>query len=166
MMQWWFLMKGGKRNSPTLLLAISFFTRSKNNFKFSLIAMIIGVWGIIVVTSIINGFDSLLIDSITNFYPHLVVKGNYTQNSSEIDKIVNFNITSVALINRSKIAFSQLMELDDLSFYEGFVNEKTSTDGLIMGNKLADNLNVDIGDTIITVRTKGLLPIFQESTIT
>lgn len=165
-MLWWFSMKGGKRNNPVLLLAISFLTRSKKNFKFSLIAMIIGVWGIIVVTSIINGFDSLLIDSITNFYPHLVVRGNYTQNSSEIDKIVNFNISSVAVINQSKIAFSQLMELDDLSIYEGFINEESDTDGLILGNKLANNLNVGIGDTIITIRSKGLLPIFQESTIT
>jgi len=159
-------MKGGKRNSLTLLLAISFFARSKKNFKFSLFAMIIGVWGIIVVTSIINGFDSLLIDSITNFYPHLVVNGNYSQNSPEIDKIINFNITSVMLINGPKIVFSQLMELDDISFYEEFINEKSDTNGLIMGNKLADNLNVDIGDTIITVRAKGLLPIFQESTVT
>ena len=106
MMFWWYLMIDGKKNYNVIfMLAKSFFKRAKSNFKFSLIAMSIGVWGLIVVNSIINGFGSVLVDSITRFYPHIVVSGYYDQDLSEISHLIHFTVNNVAIINKNQLFF-------------------------------------------------------------
>lgn len=158
-------MTDGKRFGPTKLLVISYFKRSSKHFKYPLISMTIGVWGIIVVTSIINGFSSLLIDSITSFYPHIVIRGEYNKDLSEITEIINFNLTSGAIINNNQIFYSQLMEIDDLTFYQPFFEENIESEALILGKKLAEKLRVKKGDSILIVQSKGILPITKEYTV-
>ncbi|HOB15815.1 MAG TPA: FtsX-like permease family protein [Defluviitoga sp.] len=156
-------MTDGKKNlNVVFMLAKSFFKRSKSHFKFSLIAMSIGVWGLIVVSSIINGFSSVLVDSITFFYPHVVVYGYYDQNLPEVSSLIHFKITGTAIFNKNQLFFSQLFETNDISFYKNFLTESSDTSGLIIGKKLSENLEVDIGHKLILITIDKFLPFTQE----
>jgi lipoprotein-releasing system permease protein len=162
MMFWWYLMIDGKKNYNVIfMLAKSFFKRAKSNFKFSLIAMSIGVWGLIVVNSIINGFGSVLVDSITRFYPHIVVSGYYDQDLSEISHLIHFTVNNVA-IKKIKIFFSELIETNDISFYKDFIEINSDTSGLLIGNKLSENIGVNIDDELLLISIDQFLPITKK----
>jgi lipoprotein-releasing system permease protein len=163
MMFWWYLMIDGKKNYNVIfMLAKSFFKRAKSNFKFSLIAMSIGVWGLIVVNSIINGFGSVLVDSITRFYPHIVVSGYYDQDLSEISHLIHFTVNNVAIINKNQLFFSELIETNDISFYKDFIEINSDTSGLLIGNKLSENIGVNIDDELLLISIDQFLPITKK----
>jgi len=162
-MFWWYLMIDGKKNFNVIfVLAKSFLKRSKSNFKFSLIAMSIGVWGLIVVSSIINGFSSVLVDSITLFYPHIVVYGHYDQNLSEISHLIHFTVKNATIINKNQLFFSQLIEINNISFYKEFIDINPDSNGILIGSKLSENIGVDIGDKLILITIDQFLPLTQE----
>jgi len=163
MMFWWYLMIDGKKNYNVIFMfAKSFFKRAKSNFKFSLIAMSIGVWGLIVVNSIINGFGSVLVDSITRFYPHIVVSGYYDQDLSEISHLIHFTVNNVAIINKNQLFFSELIETNDISFYKDFIEINSDTSGLLIGNKLSENIGVNIDDELLLISIDQFLPITKK----
>ena len=154
-------MIDGKNIRISFTLAKMFFRRSKSNFRFSVVAMIIGVWGVIIVASIINGFQNVLIDSITNFYPHIIVYGDYNENNEHIVDKIKFNLKSAAVFFQNQINFVQIMELDDVSFYKDFLVNGKLSEGVIVGKKMAESLNINIDDEILLISSTGFLPITQ-----
>ena len=56
----------------TLFLARRFITRDKRHFIFPFLAIAVGTMGLLVILSVIRGFDESLLKTLTSFYPHVV----------------------------------------------------------------------------------------------
>src|SRR6056297_2273439 len=74
-----------KKILATKKVIFSYFKKSKKDFNFTMISVSIAIWGLIVITSIINGFDNVLINSITEFYPHILINGDHEIDEKEVE---------------------------------------------------------------------------------
>ena len=95
------------KNKAVNTIVKGFLKKSKRNFRFAMISMTIAVWGLIVITSIINGFDRILVESIVNFFPHIIVSGDFNAEHNDIEETFKFNYGGAMLSFRGKVEFIQ-----------------------------------------------------------
>ena len=165
---------------------------------FSFIGISLGVAVLIIVMSVMNGFRNELIDKIVGFNPHATIEFNSEKkdikvlNNSKINEKIKKTITSnhsegIILTksndknynkNKTKgIIFRGYLkdQFKDLSIINNkdFLGSKNLSDKSIsIGNKLSNNLNLDIGDKVAVMSPSGIqtiigsLPKQQTFTIT
>lgn len=109
-----------------------YFNQSKKDFKFTMISVGIAIWGLLVISSIISGFDNVLIDSITDFYPHIIINGNHKiEKNNEIDYVYHLSFEK-ALIMNSDLKLINIIKTDSLKqFSKNFLNETTNKNYII-----------------------------------
>ncbi|MBM7559855.1 ABC transporter permease [Marinitoga litoralis] len=130
-----------------LLLVKGFFKKNKKHFLFPFLSIFIGVWGMIVVISVIKGFDKVLIDSITSFYPHVIVYDNFNENIDG-EKYKIYYSTYQGFFNKDNKRVSvSYWEVNDLDYYKDLII-KGDTKGAIIGSVMAESLNINPGDSI------------------
>jgi lipoprotein-releasing system permease protein len=144
--------------------------------KISIIGLMLGVGILITVLSVMNGFEKELREKILGFTSHVNV---YPHNQHTIEELklildTNKNIASYSVINRNE----ELISSDSVNNYPiimhnvnsknelltsnisemmqaGDFSLKKPTD-IVIGNVLAKNLKVNIGDQIIITNYKGI----------
>ena len=144
--------------------------------KISIIGLMLGVGILITVLSVMNGFEKELREKILGFTSHVNV---YPHNQHTIEELklildTNENIASYSVINRNE----ELISSDSVNNYPiimhnvnsknelltsnisemmqaGDFSLKKPTD-IVIGNVLANNLKVNIGDQIIISNYKGI----------
>ena len=136
--------------------------------SFSFIGIMLGVAILIIVMSVMNGFRSELTNKILGFNPHVVIK-SYTQdltNSESIKEISkdikisqtrkSFSGEAVLMDNNStKGVYVKGLDINDeqnLNFLNNIIikgnTNSFGTGELILGNELALDFNLSVGDTI------------------
>ena len=144
--------------------------------KISIIGLMLGVGILITVLSVMNGFEKELREKILGFTSHVNV---YPHNQHTIEELklildTNKNVASYSVINRNE----ELISSDSVNNYPiimhnvnsqnelltsnisemmqaGDFSLKKPTD-IVIGNVLANNLKVSIGDQIIITNYKGI----------
>ena len=143
-------------------LVRGFIKKSRKSFKFPTIAIVIGVWGLIVITSVVNGFDRLLIDSITRFYPHITVAGKSDLYFSGVKEKMFFNLDNSMVAFNGSFEYVQLMDCDDMSFLGSSIISGQPENGAAIGKELSEYLNVSLGDELTVFKIKGIIPIAKK----
>ena len=136
--------------------------------SFSFIGIMLGVAILIIVMSVMNGFRSELTNKILGFNPHVVIK-SYTQELTnpesikEISKDIKISQTrksfsgeAVLMDNNStKGVYVKGLDINDeknLNFLNNIIikgnTNSFGTGELILGNELALDFNLSVGDTI------------------
>ncbi len=157
-------------------------TRKKDGFLniisiFSFIGISLGVAVLIIVMSVMNGFRSELVNKITGFNPHVVVKP-YEQPlekklfknkelKSIANKIIISNNSEGIIINKdytkgillrgySKKSFKKLEIVNNDNFIG---NKNINIKHISIGKELSLNLDVKIGDKILIMSPSGIRTI-------
>ncbi|XBC44130.1 MAG: FtsX-like permease family protein [Buchnera aphidicola (Schlechtendalia peitan)] len=154
-----------------------FFSRHLTNIL-SIISMSLGIFSIITIISIMNGFEFELRKNILHFIPHIIIKNS----DGSMDKsTVNIkNITSKYVSKISKVVFSDVivqsysglsigsaisMYHENNNLFEPYFSQnnslkllKNNSYNAILGERLASILNIKIGDTF-----KLIVPNFNQS---
>jgi len=136
--------------------------------SFSFIGIMLGVAILIIVMSVMNGFRSELTNKILGFNPHVVIK-SYTQDLTnpesikEISKDIKISQTrksfsgeAVLMDNKStKGVYVKGLDINDdqnINFLNNIIikgnTNSFGTGELILGNELALDFNLSVGDTI------------------
>ena len=157
-------------------------TRKKDGFInvisiFSFIGISLGVAILIIVMSVMNGFRSELIEKITGFNAHAVVKPYQNPIDNKIfknknlkkisSKLIISNSGEAIIVNKdytkgillrgySKTSFSKLDLVKNNSFRG---NKNINTKHISIGTELSFLLNVDIGDKILLMTSTGVKTI-------
>ena len=136
--------------------------------SFSFIGIMLGVAILIIVMSVMNGFRSELTNKILGFNPHVVIK-SYTQEvtNPESIKVISkdikiiqtrksFSGEAVLMDNKStKGVYVKGLDVNDdqnINFLNNIIikgnTNSFGTGELILGNELALDFNLSVGDTI------------------
>lgn len=159
----------------------------------SFIAMALGVMALIVVLSVMNGFDREIKQRILNIVPHITVtKERGIQNWAElgdalksVDGVVDYApfVEGYGLLSSSSLSQGVLVQGIDPAQESGVspINQQMvvgkiddlepSRYGIVLGNLLARSLGVIVGDTVIlslpelNVTPAGIFPRFKRFTV-
>ena len=147
----------------------------------SITGITLGVAALIVVLSVFNGFGSLVTGFLMNFDPHLRVEYKIESSNEDYNKVNSILASTPDLksfapfVSGKVLAFSkgntevitlkgiELKNVDDIYgikksilFGKGDFSENEETPGVIIGLKLADNLQVLIDDTVTIISPAGI----------
>lgn len=144
----------------------------------TILGIAIGVAVVIIAVTILDGFDNAVREKIVNLNSHIIISGFSNRNLPENDNVFN-NISRLTgddfeylspFISKNVIVKHKSVsdginligvdftnEYNEISqyIYEGSIsNTESGENGIIVGTKLADKLNLTIGDriTIIALR--------------
>ncbi|OQY09788.1 MAG: hypothetical protein B6I29_02680 [Marinitoga sp. 4572_148] len=129
------------------LLIKGFLKKNRKHFLFPFLSILIGVWGMIVVISVIKGFDKTLIDSLTSFYPHIIIYDKYEKELEEEIFKIKFSPYTVFFNKNNKRIGATYWEIDDLSYYNNLIIEGNADESII-GDVMAETLALKPGDSI------------------
>jgi len=164
------------------------YTRARRRNQFvslisliSMLGLILGVAVLIVVLSVMNGFDLELRDRVLGVLPHgAVVSRTPIENWQQIRQKLEQHpqvIASAPFINGSALLMSQQMiqgisfsgieseyerkvSIIDEFFIEGSLDQLDKTRfGLVMGQPLADKLDLSVGDQVTMVLPQATLTL-------
>ena len=147
----------------------------------SITGITIGVAALIVVLSVFNGFGSLVTSFLMNFDPHLRVeykidsaKDDYNKVETIIKetpdlksfapfvngKVLAFNSGNTQVISLKGIELKNADMLynikDNILFGSSILSEEDETPGILIGLRLADHLQVLVGDTVTIISPAGI----------
>lgn len=155
----------------------------------SIVGITIGVAALIVVLSVFNGFGSLVTSYLISLDPHLRVVFK-TESNDELhnqiqDELKNISdikayspyvsgkvlalsrgkteIINLRAIELNKI--NQLYDIDKLVYSSKYSKSNQLADGIFLGIKLADKLEVVTGDTITIVSPANIEGVLMQSSI-
>jgi len=148
------------------------------NAILSAVAIAIGVWALIFVMSIMNGYRVNLLDKILGYHGHVLVQGyggqieDYqalTDRLSRVQGVVSalpFTESQVMLTNNGRAWGALVRGLPDEQFnieklninkvISGSVDVTPEMGGVILGVELARNLSVTVGDSITIVSPRAV----------
>ncbi len=148
------------------------------NAILSAIAIAIGVWALIFVMSIMNGYRVNLLDKILGYHGHVLVQGyagqipDYqalTDQLSQVPGVISalpFTESQVMLTNRGRAWGALVRGLPDTHFnskklninnvISGTVESTPELNGIILGVELARNLGVTAGDSVTIVSPRAV----------
>ncbi|GAB6188333.1 lipoprotein-releasing ABC transporter permease subunit [Marinitoga arctica] len=129
------------------LLIKGFLKKNRKHFLFPFLSIFIGVWGMIVVISVIKGFDKTLIDSLTSFYPHIIIYDKFEKKFEEEIFKIEFSPYTAFFNKDNKRIGATYWEISDLDYYKKLLIEGDIT-GSIIGNVMAETLSLKPGDYI------------------
>lgn len=158
--------------SVILELGRAFNSRNRKHFVLPFLAITIGLVGLIVVLSVINGFDSLLIESLTSFFPHLLVDSpDYVP--SETSEILTYFPLSiresvVSMGSDFSGSFVYATNEDGLRYIGRFLQDGRMplVEGeIVLGREIMEKLALSMGDTILLYSYKGREPVSKQYTV-
>ena len=158
--------------SVILELARAFNSRNRKHFVLPFLAIVIGLIGLIVVLSVINGFDSLLIESLTAFFPHLLVHSpDYIP--SKMDEILTYFPLSIreSVISAEKDFSGGLVYATDergLKYIERFLESGRipfNANEIMLGEEIMKKLALSSGDTILLLTYKDGKAVSRQFTV-
>lgn len=186
---------------PEIKIALRYIF-SKHQFNFitiinflSLIGITIGVASLIIVLSIFNAFQSIAIEQIVGFDPHIIISKSNQQSESNIKQRIKQipNVESVASVNEMRVVSLNentarvvnflTIDTTDKKYLEylrsSMVMGTVATYGIstmpkiIIGAALADALHILVGDTVNLTTAKEIensiigmtLPSFKQAVI-
>ena len=161
------------------------FLKSKDNSgfintisKISVIGIILGLTVLITVISVMNGFEQQLKNKVLGFTSHITIYGenlNTNERMSFFDQLVtNKDIDSYSvyfedqalLISESNTSSAMIRAVDpelesnvniiDDNIISGIYSDLSKKGSIILGNGIARNLNVRVGDVINVVMKSNL----------
>ena len=161
------------------------FLKSKDNSgfintisKISVIGIILGLTVLITVISVMNGFEQQLKNKVLGFTSHITIYGenlNTNERMSFFDQLVtNKDIDSYSvyfedqalLISESNTSSAMIRAVDpqlesnvniiDDNIISGIYSDLSNKRSIILGNGIARNLNVRVGDVINVVMKSNL----------
>ena len=161
------------------------FLKSKDNSgfintisKISVIGIILGLTVLITVISVMNGFEQQLKNKVLGFTSHITIYGenlNTNERMSFFDQLVtNNDIDSYSvyfedqalLISESNTSSAMIRAVDpqlesnvniiDDNIISGIYSDLSNKRSIILGNGIARNLNVRVGDVINVVMKSNL----------
>ncbi|QKX01619.1 lipoprotein-releasing ABC transporter permease subunit [Wolbachia endosymbiont of Cruorifilaria tuberocauda] len=148
---------------------------------FSIISIALGVATLIVVMSVMNGFRIKLLESILGIDGHISVyfdkdiNSDYHKVSESIEKIPGV-LKAIPIINdqviiaaNGKIAAVIVRSMSDKDlFYNTAItdniivgNLRKFDEGIIMGARLAEALNINYGDKVVLISPEGFDTLFN-----
>jgi len=148
-------MLGGRGSGPSRLTG-----------WISIIGMMVGTFAMIISLAVMNGFEERVINKLIGFEGDIRITGinkyaaleqayNKVKSDASIDKAMLYKERIGMIIGRDdskRMATFKAVELEGLdTFYDiEFINKgmKTSNPEIVIGNLLAQRLNVDIGDQL------------------
>ncbi len=185
---------------PEIKIALRYIF-SKHQFNFitiinflSLIGITIGVASLIIVLSIFNAFQSIAIEQIVGFDPHIIINSSKS-NSKELKSSIreNLNVKTIANVNEMRIVSLNENTARVVNFLTIDTNDKEYLDNIrssmimgtvsaigisnipkiLIGAALADALHVLVGDTINLTTAKDIetsivgmsLPNFEQAVV-
>jgi len=161
------------RNLSVILeLARAFSSRNRKHFVLPFLAIVIGLIGLIVVLSVINGFDSLLIESLTSFFPHLLVDSpDYVP--SGINELLTYFPLSihegvVSMGTNFSGSFVYTTNEDGLRYINRFLQDgrmPLAEREIVLGKEIMEKLALTIGDIILLYSYKGREPVSKQYTV-
>lgn len=147
----------------------------------SITGITIGVASLIVVLSVFNGFGSLVTSFLMNFDPHLRIEYKIDTKNDDYKNVISvLNVTPdlksfAPFVSGKVLAFNggitQVISLkgidlknaeslynitENILYGNGELNEQAETPGVLIGLRLADNLQVLVGDTITIISPAGI----------
>lgn len=185
---------------PEIKIALRYIF-SKHQFNFitiinflSLIGITIGVASLIIVLSIFNAFQSIAIEQIVGFDPHIIINSSKS-NSKELKSSIreNLNVKTIANVNEMRIVSLNENTARVVNFLTIDTKDKEYLDNIrssmimgtvsaigisnmpkiLIGAALADALHVLVGDTINLTTAKDIetsiigmsLPNFKQAIV-
>lgn len=147
----------------------------------SITGITIGVAALIVVLSVFNGFGSLVTSFLMNFDPHLRVEYKIDSKNEDYNKVAailkdtpdlksfapfvsgkvlafNSGITQVISLKGIELKYADNLYniKDNILFGSSELNEEDKTPGMLIGLRLADRLQVLVGDTVTVISPAGI----------
>ncbi|MGL9757739.1 MAG: lipoprotein-releasing ABC transporter permease subunit [Wolbachia sp.] len=149
---------------------------------FSIIGIALGVATLIVVMSVMNGFRTKLLDSVLGINGHINVyfdrniNSDYHAVSKSIEKIsgilkaTSMTNDQVIVAANGRIAGSVVRGVSAKDLFNNTIvtnnlivgNVEKFDEGIIIGARLAEALNIDYGDNIMLISPKGFDALFDE----
>lgn len=152
------------------------------NAVLSAIAIAIGVWALIFVMSIMNGYRVNLLDKILGYHGHILVQGyggeirNYEQLTKDLSQLpgvvsaLPFTEAQVMLTKEGR-AWGALVrgfpdshmsaeKLNINKVISGTIESTLENRGVVLGVELARNLGVSVGDEVTIVSPRGVATPF------
>lgn len=152
------------------------------NAILSALAIAIGVWALIFVMSIMNGYRVNLLDKILGYHGHILVQGyageihdyeQLTADLSELDGVVSalpYVEAQVMITNGGRAWGALVRGLPDDHFsvekmninkvIYGNLQNVPESGGVVLGVELARNLGVTVGDNVTIVSPRGVATPF------
>lgn len=147
-----------KKATAIKKVVVSYFKRSKKDFRFTMGSVGVAVWGLLVISSIINGFDNILIKSITDFYPHIIVNGDYDFKEEEIKYTYSINFEKALLIE-PEIKIINILKTNSLKQFSSAFEKKES---LNMQNIIGEGLKKYLNDEKVKIlHLNNYIPILD-----
>ncbi|RKX50843.1 MAG: hypothetical protein DRP32_01380 [Thermotogae bacterium] len=135
-------------------LAKSFAFKEKKHFVIPVIAIGIGFAGLIVILSVIHGFDALLLDSLTGFFPHLLVDSTSkpVDDIDGISRIFHLELSEgvISMGGKFKGVIVYTTDAEGLGFFSRFVlsGEPPEDGEILIGSALSESLGLKPGDAV------------------
>lgn len=148
------------------------------NAVLSSVAIALGVWALLFVMSIMNGYREGLLDKILGYHGHVLVQGyggeldgyqDIEARLSKIDGVVSsmpFSEAQVMLTNNGRAWGALVRGYPDERFNQeslripnviaGTIEATPDLGGVVLGVELARNLGVTVGDSVTIVSPKGV----------
>jgi len=142
-----------KKKNFILSISLAFTKKNKKHFLIPFISILIGTMGLLVILSVIRGFNDYFVESITSFFPHILIEGSPDNSIKEAEKIISVSFKEGVILKNGE--FSGIMQLSSdnsglNNFNEFIIEGKTpqNYDEIAIGKVLSDELNVEKGDTV------------------
>jgi lipoprotein-releasing system permease protein len=115
----------------------------------------VAIWGLLVISSIISGFDNVLIKSITDFYPHIIVNGDYSFDEEQIEYTYSISFEKALLVEPDLKIINIFNTTSLKQFSKKFEENESSNMKHIIGNGLKKYVN---GDKVRIFRLNNFIP--------
>ena len=166
--------------STNFLLAKRYlFSKKKEKFlsvtiRFACIGMIIGVATLIIVTSVMNGFQHEIVDKLSGINGHIVIKSDEGVNRDRLNELIKklhtiSNITKINPVLQQNALFANKNRFDGVMTIS-FLNDNAFK--IISGSKIKDSVgigtffaaknNVKIGDKLTIISPKTIDSVVGE----
>jgi len=151
-------------NKVVLRLAIRFALGDRRHFFLPLLAITVAVMGMIVVFSVIRGFDKSLIDTMTGFYPHVI-----SLTSAKLDNAEGYRMVFYETVVQTQAGFkgALVFGIEEKALKTRFkdhlkLGHFPMRGECLIGEELAKEQSVSLGDTISLFEARTPTQISQK----
>jgi len=145
-------------------LAVRFALSDRRHFFLPLLAITVAVMGMIVVFSVIRGFDKSLIDTMTGFYPHVI-----SLTPAKLDNAEGYRMVFYETVVQAKTGFkgALVFGIEEKALRTRFkdylkLGKFPRRGECLIGEELAKEQGVSLGDTIALFEARTPTQISQK----
>ena len=109
--------------------------------------------GLLVILSVIRGFNDYFIQSITSFFPHILVEGSLNEPLQDTKKIINVSFDEGVILKNGEFSGIMRISSDEIgleSFGEFIIDGEipSALDEIAIGQLLLEELKLQRGDSV------------------